>query len=423
MSGKCDDPEYAAILRHQQRRAAAVGDFLNTIFCLLGNLVAVLGDVRGDGFRRAFANLFAVEIHARHAGLRGERNKHRIVRSQFAPAQPIFLLHQHDDGAAFRCFVGERRELRGVGEFGFGDSGAGMKSGGLAIAERDRSGLVEQQDVHVAGSFDRAPRHGDDVALNHAIHAGDADGGEQSADGRGNQADQQGNQHEDCLRRARIDRKRLQRHDREQEDDRQSGEQNVERDFIRRFLPRGAFDQADHAIEKCFAGIRGDAHLDFVGEHARSAGDRGAVAAGFANYRSGFAGDRGFVDGGHAFDHFAVAGNEFAGRHQHDIAGAELGAGDYFGGAVGLSSRARVSARALRNVSACALPRPSAMASAKLAKSTVNHSHNVICSPKRKSPSVTHQVANQFKAGNERADFDDEHHGILDHRAGMQFAK
>ena len=45
------------------------------------------------------------------------------------------------------------------------------------------------------------------------------------------------------------------------------------------------------------------------------------------------------------------------------------------------SARARlaiVSERALRSVSAWALPRPSAMASAKLANSTVNHSHSVI---------------------------------------------
>ena len=46
---------------------------------------------------------------------------------------------------------------------------------------------------------------------------------------------------------------------------------------------------------------------------------------------------------------------------------------------------AMVSERALRKVSACALPRPSAMASAKLANSTVNHSHKVICRLKRKS--------------------------------------
>ena len=37
---------------------------------------------------------------------------------------------------------------------------------------------------------------------------------------------------------------------------------------------------------------------------------------------------------------------------------------------------ATISRRARRSVSACALPRPSAMASAKLAKTTVNYSHN-----------------------------------------------
>ncbi len=40
---------------------------------------------------------------------------------------------------------------------------------------------------------------------------------------------------------------------------------------------------------------------------------------------------------------------------------------------------AMVSERALRRVSACAFPRPSAMASAKFANTTVNHSHSVIC--------------------------------------------
>src|ERR1051325_4261695 len=45
-----------------------------------------------------------------------------------------------------------------------------------------------------------------------------------------------------------------------------------------------------------------------------------------------------------------------------------------------------VSARDLRRVSACALPRPSAMASAKFANRTVNHSQRVICSPKPNWP-------------------------------------
>ena len=45
-----------------------------------------------------------------------------------------------------------------------------------------------------------------------------------------------------------------------------------------------------------------------------------------------------------------------------------------------------VSARALRSVSAWALPRPSAMASAKFAKTTVNQSHRVICKPNPNPP-------------------------------------
>src|SRR5262249_13948152 len=40
-------------------------------------------------------------------------------------------------------------------------------------------------------------------------------------------------------------------------------------------------------------------------------------------------------------------------------------------------TRATVSDRVLRSVSACAFPRPSATASAKFANNTVNHSHNV----------------------------------------------
>src|SRR5580704_15476317 len=47
---------------------------------------------------------------------------------------------------------------------------------------------------------------------------------------------------------------------------------------------------------------------------------------------------------------------------------------------------AMVSRRALRSVSACAFPRPSAIASAKFANSTVNHSHSVIWSSNPKLP-------------------------------------
>ena len=87
---------------------------------------------------------------------------------------------------------------------------------------------------------------------------------------------------------------------------------NIQRDLIGRLLPRSAFDQLNHAIKERFAGIRGDADFDFIGEHARAAGDRRAIAARFADNRSGFAGDCRFIHRSDAFDDFAVAGDELA---------------------------------------------------------------------------------------------------------------
>ena len=57
------------------------------------------------------------EIHAAHARLRGERERTaRAAFGDFASAQSKLFLREHDDAAAFGRFVGERGELRGVGE-------------------------------------------------------------------------------------------------------------------------------------------------------------------------------------------------------------------------------------------------------------------------------------------------------------------
>jgi cobalamin biosynthesis protein CobT len=113
----------------------------------------------------------------------------------FAAAQVELLLGEHDDAAAFGRFVGERGELRGVGEPFAGDAGRGDEVGGHAVAEGDGAGLVEQQDVDVAGGFDGAAGGGDDVAADEAVHAADADGAEQAADGGRDQADEQRDEH------------------------------------------------------------------------------------------------------------------------------------------------------------------------------------------------------------------------------------
>ena len=80
----------------------------------------------------------------------------------------------------------------------------------------------------------------------------------------GNQADEQRHQHEHGLRRAGIHRQGLERDHGHEEDDGEAGEQNVERDLVRRLLTGGALDQRNHAIEERLARVRGDPHLDPV---------------------------------------------------------------------------------------------------------------------------------------------------------------
>ena len=281
-------------------------------------------------FGRAFADLFAFKIHAAHARLRGERNELRAGQFVNRPRADAEFFRQHDDAAAFGRFVGERGELRGVGQFLFRHAGRGQKRDGLAVAERDGAGLVEQQHVHVARRLDRASAHRQDIALEQTVHAGDADGAQQTADGRRNQANQQRDEHGVGKIHAGINAERFQRDDREQKHDRQRREQNRERDFVRRFLAARAFDERNHAVQKTFAGIGGDADFDFVREHARAAGDGAAVAAGLADDGRGFAGDGGFVHRRRAENDFAVGGNDFVGADDHDVAFAErIGVHDF----------------------------------------------------------------------------------------------
>ena len=122
------------------------------------------------------------------------------------------------------------------------------------------------------------------------------------------------------------------RDDRQQEDQGEHGEQDVQRDLVRRLLAIGALDERDHAVEEGLAGIGRDAHHDPIGEHARAAGHGGAVAAALADDGGRLAGDRGLVHGGDALDDVAVAGDQVAGLDQHEIALAQLRCGDQLGG-------------------------------------------------------------------------------------------
>ena len=85
--------------------------------------------------------------------------------------------------------------------------------------------------------------------------------------------------------------------------------------------------------------------------------------------------------------------------------------------AVGSSRRASVSERIRRSVSACALPRPSAIASAKLAKITVRKSQI------GDRPGEDAGVRDRLDEGDDRPDEHDEHHRVLHLDARVELAE
>ena len=181
-----------------------------------------------------------------------------------------------------------------------------------------------------------------------------------------------------------VDRQRLQGRDREHEDDRQRGQQDVQRDLVGRLLPVGALDERDHPVDEALARLLRDLDDDAVRQHGGAAGDRRAVATGFADDRRRLAGDRRFIHRRNAFHHVAVTGDDLAGLDDDDVALLQQRCGDllFAPGGRRVPSRSRrramVAVLALRSDSACALPRPSATASARLAKTTVSQSQTTI---------------------------------------------
>ncbi len=95
-----------------------------------------------------------------------------------------------------------------------------------------------------------------------------------------------------------IQRVRQQRRAHDQKNNRQRGKENIERDFIWRFLAFGPLDQRNHPVEKCLAGVCRDANDEPVRQHARSAGDAAPIAAAFADDGRTFASDSAFIDRG-----------------------------------------------------------------------------------------------------------------------------
>ena len=86
-------------------------------------------------------------------GMKRARGGREVAVAEVEP-----LLGEDDDRAALGRLVGQRRELRGLGQLALGDARHRQEARGLAVAERDRAGLVEQQHRDVAGGLDGAAR-------------------------------------------------------------------------------------------------------------------------------------------------------------------------------------------------------------------------------------------------------------------------
>ena len=212
-----------------------------------------------DGFGRSLADLMLGEIDPAHARSRGERDEGGAELVNVPPAQVVQLLGEHDDAPPLRRLIGERGKLGRIRQF-FGRHSDGRDElGGLAVAERDGAGLVEQEHVDIARRFHRPAGHRHDVGLAQPVHAGNADGRKQCADRGRRQAHQQGDQRRDRhdlalpgLHHA-VGGIRKQRGGHHEEDDRQAGQQHVQGDLVRRLLPLGALDHGDHHVQERLA--------------------------------------------------------------------------------------------------------------------------------------------------------------------------
>ena len=117
-----------------------------------------------------------------------------------------------------------------------------------------------------------------------------------------------------------IDADRIQRDNHNHEDNGQRNQQGIQRNFVGRLFPGCALDKGDHTVQKAVAGGGSDFDFQPVGHDGGTAGHRTEVAAGFPYHRGGFAGNGGFVHRGNTLNDFAIARNNFTGRHHHDVA-------------------------------------------------------------------------------------------------------
>ena len=118
-----DDAEHEVVLRDDERRAAGAGDRCRrSSSSSAGDAAALLLDEALDRVGGALAELLPFDVDAAHPRRRREGDERRLVLAELALAQAEPLLREHDDRAALGRLVGERRELRDLGQLGSRDA-------------------------------------------------------------------------------------------------------------------------------------------------------------------------------------------------------------------------------------------------------------------------------------------------------------
>ncbi len=269
------------VLRDEQRCPATACDRLHLLVDFLRDRITSAPS--GNRVAGPFADAVSATIDTAHA--RFCREWHEGPLTALGLLGGAEAAGQSDDGAALRGFVGPARKVGRAHQLFHRNPASGEELGGLAVAQRDGPGLVEQKGIHVAGGLDGTPRHGEHVLLKQPVDAGDADRAQKAADRGWDETDEERDEDRDFDGRPREDRIRLQRHDGDQEDQRQAREQDVECNLVGSLLTRGTLDKRDHAVEERLARVLGDLDDDAVAEDARATGDSASVATGLTNDR------------------------------------------------------------------------------------------------------------------------------------------
>ena len=243
----------------------------------------------------------------------------RAQGSHVASPNVVLLLRQHNNRPPFRGLVRQRRQLRRIRQFARRHAGQRKELGRLPVTQRDRAGLVQQQRIDIPRRLDRTSRHRQHIEPHQPVHARNADRRKQRPDRRRDQRDEQRHQNDDRDRTAGISRETRDRGDSKHEDDRQTRQQNVQRDLVRRLLPFRALHQRDHPIQERRTLRRRDPHLDPVRQHPGATRHRRTVAAAFADHRSRLTGNRRLVDRRNPLDHLPIARDQFPGGDKNDV--------------------------------------------------------------------------------------------------------